>query len=43
MQGGFIWDFVDQSIRWKGKDGVDYLCLWRRLQPHTTILRQELL
>ncbi|MBQ8774051.1 MAG: DUF4981 domain-containing protein [Muribaculaceae bacterium] len=22
-QGGFIWDFVDQSIHWKGKDGVD--------------------
>lgn len=21
-QGGYIWDFVDQSIRWKGKDGV---------------------
>lgn len=21
-QGGFIWDFVDQSIRWKGRDGV---------------------
>ena len=21
LQGGFIWDFVDQSIRWKGKDG----------------------
>ena len=20
-QGGFIWDFVDQSIRWKGRDG----------------------
>ena len=20
-QGGFIWDFVDQSVRWKGKDG----------------------
>ncbi|MBQ6045595.1 MAG: DUF4981 domain-containing protein [Bacteroidales bacterium] len=20
-QGGFIWDFVDQSIRWTGKDG----------------------
>ncbi|MBQ5662845.1 MAG: DUF4981 domain-containing protein [Bacteroidaceae bacterium] len=20
-QGGFIWDFVDQSIRWKGKNG----------------------
>ncbi len=22
-QGGFIWDFVDQSIHWSGKDGVD--------------------
>ena len=22
LQGGFIWDFVDQSIRWKGKDGA---------------------
>lgn len=22
LQGGFIWDFVDQSIRWTGKDGV---------------------
>lgn len=22
FQGGFIWDFVDQSIRWKGKNGV---------------------
>lgn len=22
LQGGFIWDFVDQSVRWKGKDGV---------------------
>lgn len=21
-QGGFIWDFVDQSLRWKGKDGA---------------------
>lgn len=21
-QGGFIWDFVDQSIRWEGKNGV---------------------
>ena len=20
-QGGFIWDFVDQSLRWKGKNG----------------------
>lgn len=23
LQGGFIWDFVDQSIRWKNKDGVE--------------------
>ena len=23
LQGGFIWDFVDQSLRWKGKDGVE--------------------
>ncbi|GFH88652.1 evolved beta-galactosidase subunit alpha [Bacteroides acidifaciens] len=22
-QGGFIWDFVDQSCHWKNKDGVD--------------------
>ncbi len=22
-QGGFIWDFVDQSIHWKNKDGVN--------------------
>ena len=22
-QGGFIWDFVDQSIHWKNKDGKD--------------------
>lgn len=22
-QGAFIWDFVDQSIRWKNKDGVE--------------------
>lgn len=22
FQGGFIWDFVDQSPRWKGKNGV---------------------
>lgn len=22
-QGGFIWDFVDQSIRWKNKNGVE--------------------
>lgn len=22
LQGGFIWDFVDQSPRWKGKNGV---------------------
>jgi beta-galactosidase len=23
LQGGFIWDFVDQSIRWKGKNGAE--------------------
>ncbi|MEZ3597948.1 MAG: DUF4981 domain-containing protein [Paramuribaculum sp.] len=23
LQGGFIWDFVDQSIRWKDADGVE--------------------
>ena len=23
LQGGFIWDFVDQSPRWKGKEGVE--------------------
>lgn len=22
-QGGFIWDFADQSIRWKNKDGIE--------------------
>lgn len=22
LQGGFIWDFVDQSVRWKNKKGV---------------------
>ncbi|WP_106828039.1 glycoside hydrolase family 2 TIM barrel-domain containing protein [Parabacteroides pacaensis] len=22
-QGGFIWDFVDQSVRWKNADGVE--------------------
>ncbi len=23
LQGGFIWDFADQSVRWTGKDGVE--------------------
>ena len=23
LQGGFIWDYVDQSIRWKDKNGVE--------------------
>jgi beta-galactosidase len=23
FQGGFIWDFVDQSVRWKNKDGIE--------------------
>ena len=33
-QGGFIWDFVDQSIRWIRQERQDDLCLCRRLQPH---------
>ncbi|MBP5486125.1 MAG: DUF4981 domain-containing protein, partial [Bacteroidales bacterium] len=24
-QGGFIWDFVDQAIRWPSKGGTDYI------------------
>ena len=24
LQGGFIWDFVDQSLRWKDKDGNEF-------------------
>ena len=24
LQGGFIWDFVDQSIRWKDKEGKEF-------------------
>lgn len=24
FQGGFIWDFVDQSLRWKTKDGREF-------------------
>lgn len=24
LQGGFIWDFADQSIRWKDKDGKEF-------------------
>ena len=24
LQGGFIWDFVDQSLRWKDKDGKEF-------------------
>jgi beta-galactosidase len=23
LQGGFIWDFVDQSCRWKNQDGIE--------------------
>ena len=23
VQGGYIWDFVDQSVRWTGKNGVE--------------------
>ncbi|MBQ8060889.1 MAG: DUF4981 domain-containing protein [Bacteroidales bacterium] len=24
-QGGFIWDFVDQAVRWPSKDGTDHI------------------
>lgn len=36
LQGGFIWDFVDQAIRTKGKDGVEiygYGGDWNPMDP----------
>ncbi len=32
LQGGYIWDFVDQSIRWKGKNGQGDIRIRRRLE-----------
>ena len=34
LQGGFIWDFVDQSIRWTGKDGVEIYAYGGDFNPY---------
>ena len=34
LQGGFIWDFVDQSIRWKNKDGVEIYAYGGDFNPY---------
>lgn len=34
LQGGFIWDFVDQSIRWNGKDGVEIYAYGGDFNPY---------
>ena len=33
-QGGFIWDFVDQSPRWKNKDGVEIFAYGGDFNPY---------
>lgn len=33
-QGGFIWDFVDQAMRWKGKDGVEIYAYGGDFNPY---------
>lgn len=33
-QGGFIWDFVDQSLRWKNKDGVSIYAYGGDFNPY---------
>ncbi|MFV0505090.1 MAG: glycoside hydrolase family 2 TIM barrel-domain containing protein [Bacteroidales bacterium] len=33
-QGGFIWDFVDQSVRWKNKDGQDIYAYGGDFNPY---------
>lgn len=33
-QGGFIWDFVDQSIRWKNKDGIEIYAYGGDFNPY---------
>lgn len=34
LQGGFIWDFVDQSPRWKNKDGVEIFAYGGDFNPY---------
>lgn len=34
FQGGFIWDFVDQSPRWKDADGVEIYAYGGDFDPH---------
>jgi beta-galactosidase len=34
LQGGFIWDFVDQSIRWKGKNGAEIYAYGGDFNPY---------
>ncbi|MDR2810059.1 MAG: DUF4981 domain-containing protein [Tannerellaceae bacterium] len=34
FQGGFIWDFVDQSIRWKNKDGIEIYAYGGDFNPY---------
>ncbi|MFV0521750.1 MAG: glycoside hydrolase family 2 TIM barrel-domain containing protein [Mangrovibacterium sp.] len=33
-QGGFIWDFADQSIRWKDKEGEDFYAYGGDFNPY---------
>ena len=36
LQGGYIWDFVDQSLRWKGKNGREIFAYggdWKDYDP----------
>lgn len=34
LQGGFIWDFVDQAVRKKGKNGVEIYAYGGDFNPH---------
>ena len=34
LQGGFIWDFVDQSVRWVGKNGVEIYAYGGDFNPY---------
>ena len=37
LQGGFIWDFVDQSVRWKGKNGATLPYLLLQIRTFATM------